>query len=158
MSYGITIQVNNGLAGHGGWIMRVTLALRLICLSALLFASTTPVSAQQKSSPTPQKSAPVAQQLTAQDQFWAELEKLDWKFGPTLGDIAGTASIVVPTGSAFLGSAGTRRFLQLQGNLGADNQFTFAPRDVGWFSVFTFNSSGYVKGDETINPDELLDI
>lgn len=137
------------------------LALRLSYIGALIFVLTTPVTAQQKSSQNSPKSgsaAQPAQQTSAQDQFWAELEKLDWKLGPTRGDIAGMASILVPKGSAFLGSVGTRRFLELQGNLAADNNFTFAPSDLGWFSVFAFDSSGYVKDDEAIDPDELLDI
>jgi len=114
----------------------------------------------QKSTPSPQKSAPAlpAQQPSPQDNLWAQIEKLDWKLGPNQGDIAGTATIVVPKGSAFLGSAGTRRFLELQGNLGDDNSFTFAPGDLSWFSVFSFDRSGYVSDDEKINPDELLTI
>src|SRR5439155_11534320 len=36
--------------------------------------------------------------------------------------------------------------------------FTFAPSDLAWFSVFSFDSSGYVQDDEKIDPDELLDI
>jgi uncharacterized membrane-anchored protein len=136
-------------------------ALKLICIAASLVVLTVPGVAQQKGSTTPQKVAPVAQpaqQPSAQDQLWAEIEKLDWKLGPTSGDIAGTASIVVPKGSVFLGSVGSRRFLELQGNLGDDRSFTFAPSDLGWFSVFGFDTSGYVKDDETIDPDELLDI
>jgi uncharacterized membrane-anchored protein len=142
--------------------MRV--GFRLFGLAALVLFLTTPVIAQQKSTPNSPKSAPAAQpnpavqQPTAQDQLWAQIEKLDWKLGPAQGDIAGTAAIVVPKGSVFLSSAGTRRFLELQGNLGADNNYTFAPSDLAWFSVFTFDSSGYVRDDEKIDPDELLDI
>ena len=86
----------------------------------------------------------------------AQISKLDWKFGPTQGDIGAVASIAVPQGSLFLGAAGTRRFLELQGNLSSDNDYTFGPRDLSWFSVFSFDPSGYVKDDEKIDPDELL--
>ncbi len=131
----------------------------LPCLVILSFVIAEPGMAQ-KSTPSPQKSAPAlpAQQPSPQDNLWAQIEKLDWKLGPNQGDIAGTATIVVPKGSAFLGSAGTRRFLELQGNLGDDNSFTFAPGDLSWFSVFSFDRSGYVSDDEKINPDELLTI
>ena len=141
----------------GEWAMRVGFGLP--CLVVLSFVIAEPGMAQ-KSTPSPQKSAPAlpAQQPSPQDNLWAQIEKLDWKLGPNQGDIAGTATIVVPKGSAFLGSAGTRRFLELQGNLGDDNSFTFAPGDLSWFSVFSFDRSGYVSDDEKINPDELLTI
>jgi len=119
---------------------------------------------QQKSAPAQQHSAPVqqptppAQQPSAQDEQLSQLAKLDWKIGPTQGDIAGIAAIVVPKGLVFLSSAGTRRFLELNGNLGVDSHFTFAPSDLDWFSVFSFDPSGYVPDDEKIDPDALLDI
>jgi uncharacterized membrane-anchored protein len=118
---------------------------------------------QQKSSPAQQNapaqkpSAP-AEAPSPQDVLWAQLGKLDWKLGPTQGDIAGTATIVVPKGSVFLSSADTRRFLELLGNLGTDDGFTFAPGDLSWFTVFSFDPSGHVTDDEKIDPDELLAI
>jgi uncharacterized membrane-anchored protein len=90
--------------------------------------------------------------------LWAELKKLDWKFGPTQGAIAAVANMAVPKDSVFLGAAGTRRFLELNGNLAADNEYTFAPSDLSWFSIFNFDPSGYVKDDETLDPDELIGI
>lgn len=97
-------------------------------------------------------------QQGSSDQLWTELKKLDWKFGPAQGDVAGVANIVVPKSSVFLGAAGTRRFLELNGNLTTDNSYTFAPSNLSWFSVFNFDPSGYVKDDETLDPDELLSI
>jgi uncharacterized membrane-anchored protein len=88
---------------------------------------------------------------------WLQIKKLDWQFGPTQGSIAGTATILVPKDSVFLGSTGTRRFLELQGNLANDDNFTFAPGNLGWFSVFSYDPSGHVADDETIDPDALLD-
>src|SRR6266850_6507982 len=135
------------------------LGFRLFGLAALALFLTTPVIAQQKSAPNSPKSAPTPQpnppapQPSAEDQLWTQIKKLDWKLGPTQGDIAGTATIFVPKGSVFLSSAGSRRFLELQGNLGDDNSFTFAPSDLSWFSVFSFESSGYVQDDEKIDPD-----
>lgn len=101
--------------------------------------------------------AAVAQQ-GSNDQVWAEIKKLDWKMGPTQGDIASVANIGVPKDSVFLGSVGSRRFLELNGNLGADGNYTFAPSSLSWFAVFNFDPSGYVKDDETLDPDELLSI
>jgi uncharacterized membrane-anchored protein len=148
--------------------MRVGFGLPWLVVLSFFIAD--PGIAQQKSTPSQQKGAPAqqnapvqqpsapAQQPSPQDALWAQIEKLDWKLGPNQGDIGGTATIVVPKGSAFLSSAGTRRFLELQGNLGVDNSFTFAPGDISWFSVFSFDRSGYVADDEKIDPDELLAI
>jgi uncharacterized membrane-anchored protein len=101
--------------------------------------------------------AALAQQDSG-DQVWAEIKKLDWKFGPTQGDIATVASMSVPKDSVFLGSVGSRRFLELNGNLGSDGNYTFAPGSLSWFAIFNFDHSGYVKDDETLDPDELLSI
>jgi uncharacterized membrane-anchored protein len=148
------------IGGSGMWVKRrVPLLLALVLMSIA-----SPSAAQQKNTPTQQKSGPIQQpsqpapKLSPQDELWANIEKLDWKLGPTQGDIAGTANIVVPKGSVFLGSTGSRRFLELQGNLGTENSFTFAPSDLAWFSVFNFDSTGYVSDDEKIDPDALLDI
>ena len=125
-------------------------ALYYACLATLSLLAFSPVIAQQKPAPVQQPSPP--------DNPWLQIQKLDWKFGPTQGGIAGVATITVPTGSAFLGSTGTRRFLELQGNLGTDAGYTFAPSDVSWFSVFSFDPAGYVSDDEKIDPDALLEI
>jgi uncharacterized membrane-anchored protein len=142
----------------------------LFWLAILTFFTAETGMAQQKSTPSQQKTspaqptAPVQQpsppvpQPSAQDVLWAQIGKLDWKLGPNQGEIAGTATIAVPKDYAFLSSAGTRRFLELNGNLGTDNGFTFAPRDISWFSVFSFDASGHVGDEEKIDPDELLAI
>jgi uncharacterized membrane-anchored protein len=119
-------------------------------LAALFLFLAAPAMGQQKAAPV--------QQPTTRDELLAQIKKLDWKPGPTQGSIAGIATIVVPQGSVFLGAVDARRFLELLGNLAADNTFIFAPNDVGWFSVFSFDPSGYVPDDEKIDPDALLDI
>jgi uncharacterized membrane-anchored protein len=98
-----------------------------------------------------------AEPTNTTDDLWSQLKQLDWQFGPTEGRIGATATILVPRDSVFLGSAGTRRFLELQGNLANDNDFTFAPGDLSWFSVFSYDPSGHVPDEETIDPDTLLD-
>src|SRR5258708_5635726 len=100
--------------------MRVRSKVTYCAALVLLFA--TPASGQQKN--------PQANQGTQQDSAWAQIKQLEWKLGPTQATIAGVATITVPTDSAFLSSAGTRRFLELQGNLAADNNYTFAPNDL----------------------------
>jgi uncharacterized membrane-anchored protein len=42
------------------------------------------------------------------------------------------------------------------GNLPGDDEYTFGPDDLSWFSVFGFDPAGYVRDDETVDPDALL--
>jgi uncharacterized membrane-anchored protein len=90
------------------------------------------------------------------NDVWKELNKLDWQFNG-IGRIGSEANIQIPANYAFLGSAGTRRFLELNGNLPKDNAFLIGPKDLGWFGVFQFDDSGYVPDDEKLDPDALLD-
>lgn len=86
-----------------------------------------------------------------------ELQKLAWQNGPGEGAIAGKAKIRIPEGYAFLDDANTRRFLELMGNPPVNNHFMIAPKNVDWFAVFSFDPVGYVKDDEKIDADELLE-
>jgi uncharacterized membrane-anchored protein len=86
----------------------------------------------------------------------AELKKLAWQVGPSEARIGDKATIKVPDGYLFLDDKNTRRFLELMGNPPRDGHYLFAPNTLEWFSVFSFNPSGYVKDDEKIDPDELL--
>ncbi len=85
-----------------------------------------------------------------------EFRKLAWQHGPTTGQVGSQATIKVPDGYMFLDEKNTRRFLELTGNIPEDGHYLFAPKSMGWFSVFRFNDSGYVKDDEKIDADELL--
>ncbi len=90
------------------------------------------------------------------DRYWNDINKLHWQFGATQGRIGEQATLVVPKGYGFLGSADTRRFLELNGNPARDNRYLVAPEDLKWFGVFVFEPLGYVRDDETIDPDRLL--
>lgn len=85
-----------------------------------------------------------------------ELRKLQWQVGPAEGRISTRATIEVPEGYVFLDEKNTRRFLELAGNPPQDGHYLFAPESLKWFSVFSFDPSGYVKDDEKIDPDALL--
>ncbi len=85
-----------------------------------------------------------------------ELEKLAWQRGPTEGAVAGKATIKVPAKHVFLDEQNTRRFLELNGNPPQDGHYMFAPENLSWFVIFSFNPMGYVKDDEKIDPDALL--
>jgi len=90
-------------------------------------------------------------------QIIQELQKLAWQQGPGEGAIGSKAKIRIPDGYSFLDDRNTRRFLELMGNPPRDNHFMLAPANLDWFAVFSFDPVGYVKDDEKIDADALLD-
>jgi uncharacterized membrane-anchored protein len=94
--------------------------------------------------------------VSAQNSAQDELRKLAWQAGPAEGRIGAQATINVPRGYVFLDEKNTSRFLQLAGNPPRDGHYLFAPEGLDWFAVFSFDSTGYVKDDEKIDPDALL--
>jgi len=86
----------------------------------------------------------------------SEVAALRWQKGPAEVQIGTLATLRVPDGMMFLDAADTRRFLELTGNPPRDNNYTLAPKDHGWFAIFRFDSRGYVKDDEKLDPDHLL--
>jgi len=85
-----------------------------------------------------------------------EFRKLAWQQGPLEGKIGAKATILVPQGYVFLDESNTSRFLQLTGNPPRPGHYLFAPKTLDWFAVFSFDSTGYIKDDEKIDPDALL--
>jgi uncharacterized membrane-anchored protein len=86
----------------------------------------------------------------------AELKKLAWQEGPVEGRIGDKALIKVPNGHVFLDERNTSRFLELNGNPPRDGHYLYAPSSLEWFAVFAFDATGYVKDDEKIDAEQLL--
>ncbi len=86
-----------------------------------------------------------------------ELQRLSWQRGPGEGAIGAQATIRIPDGYAFLDDKSTRRFLELMGNPPRDHHYLISPLNLDWFAVFSFDAAGYVKDDEKIDADALLD-
>jgi len=98
----------------------------------------------------------MAQAPGGQDSVGAQIRKLGWQAGPSEGKIAGRATIAIPAKYAFLGAADTSKFLTLMRNLPRTDSYTFAPDDLDWFAIFDFEDTGYVKDDEKIDADAVL--
>lgn len=90
------------------------------------------------------------------DQAMRDVHALGWQHGPTEARVGGIATITIPKGQVFLDATDTRRFLELTGNPPRDNRYTLAAEDLSWFAIFFFNDSGYVRDDERLDPDALL--
>jgi uncharacterized membrane-anchored protein len=116
----------------------------LVLAVALLFAAAAAALAQQ------------SQQSSDEDKFLAEIGKLSWQAGPSDGKIAGKASLAVPKGYYFLPAADTSKFLTLMKNLPRQDSYTLAPEKMEWFSIFDFEAIGYVRDDEKLDPDAIL--
>jgi uncharacterized membrane-anchored protein len=86
-----------------------------------------------------------------------ELQKLAWQRGPGEGAIGAQAKIRIAQGYAFLDEKNTRRFLELMGNPPRDKHYMIAPANLDWFAVFSFDAVGYVKDDEKIDAEQLLE-
>ncbi|MBX9400819.1 DUF2167 domain-containing protein [Lysobacter sp. BMK333-48F3] len=96
--------------------------------------------------------------IAAQDSGADAVANLAWKLGPTRGAIADKATIQVPDGYAFLDAAGTRKLNELLHNPPTDtDEYTLAPKNLEWFSFFHYNDIGYVKDEESLDADAILD-
>jgi uncharacterized membrane-anchored protein len=90
------------------------------------------------------------------EQIKQDMAGLAWQRGPVEGRIGSVASIKVAEGQAFLDGPNTRRFLELNGNPPRDERYVLVSPKSDWFAVFFFESAGYVKDDEKLDPAALL--
>jgi uncharacterized membrane-anchored protein len=100
--------------------------------------------------------APASPGTAEETPVMREIRALPWQHGPAAGSLGAMAILQVPKGQMFLDGPNTRRFLELNRNPPRDNRYTLAAEDFGWFAIFFFEDSGYVKDDEKLDPDALL--
>ncbi len=85
------------------------------------------------------------------------IDELNWQSGPGQAEIGDKATIQIPEGYVFLGSEDTKKLMEMMQNFPGENEYVFAPNDLSWFSIFEFDEVGYVKDDEELDADSLLD-
>ena len=83
--------------------------------------------------------------------------KLDWIVGPTEVKVGKQATLTVPEGFMYLQPKETSKFQELVENPPGDRESLIAPDDLRWFGLFEFEDIGYVKDDEEIDADEVLE-
>jgi uncharacterized membrane-anchored protein len=99
----------------------------------------------------------VAQQASQSEQEKsAVFRSLQWQRGPTTVAVAGNSTLAVPEGYVFLDEKNTTKFLELSENIGSDSEVLVAPESLDWTAYLSFDPSGYVKDDETIDAAALL--
>jgi uncharacterized membrane-anchored protein len=97
----------------------------------------------------------------AQDQqgqrHKSPIASLPWQIGPTTVKLGSRATLNVPDGYAFLDPAGTRSLNDILHNPPADaDEYTLAPKSLDWIGFFSYEDIGYVKDDEKLDPDAIL--
>jgi uncharacterized membrane-anchored protein len=93
---------------------------------------------------------------TGQRDLIAKANALSWQGAGGTGAISDKASIAIPSGLKFLPPPDSSTFVQIQRNPPAPDAYILSTDDYGWFALFSFDPSGYVKDDEKIDPDALL--
>lgn len=98
----------------------------------------------------------MADNMTPEERSEA-FKNLDWHIGPRSEAVADRATMKTPSPDvAFLDSKNARRFLELTGNIPHDGNYILVHKAAGWWADFSFNPIGYVKDDEKIDADALL--
>jgi uncharacterized membrane-anchored protein len=106
--------------------------------------------------PTARADQPAREVSPEQRQFMEKLRALDWVKGPATAPVEGDAKLAIPDKYLFLDAANTKKFLELQHNLGDGKEVMVAPRDMHWMAYLEFSDAGYVKDDEKIDAPALL--
>jgi uncharacterized membrane-anchored protein len=82
--------------------------------------------------------------------------ELDWHIGPKVENIGSKATLKTDQSLAFLDEENSKKYLKLTGNIpDAGNYILLSIKD-NWWASFSFSSIGYVKDDEKIDSDALL--
>lgn len=85
------------------------------------------------------------------------LSQLGWIVGPTEVEVGQHAKLSVPEGYLFLHPGETAKFQELIENPTSGRESLIAPDDLRWFGLFEFDDIGFVKDDEEIDAEALLD-
>lgn len=86
----------------------------------------------------------------------AVLRSLHWVNGPQEVSIDTEARFAVPQGFVFLNQADTDRFMELLQNPPTGKAYMFAPSDLSWFALVSYEDTGHVPDTETIDADAIL--
>lgn len=130
--------------------------LRLVLLgSTLALAAVIPASAQSNAEAPAASAAEEAQM----NQFKKTFDSIEWKTEGS-GALGSVATLNVPSGYRFTGSAGTIKMMEAYGNLTNGSELGYiSPLGMEWFAVFEFDDCGYVKDDEKdkLDADAILE-
>lgn len=105
----------------------------------------------------PEADTQAAPQPMSNDDYQQKLEALHWVDGPKDIPALGNATFSLPGHYLFLDDAETKKFEVLnQDPPSPMEEQLFAPEDLHWFAVIDFSADGYVKDNEKIDADAIL--
>jgi uncharacterized membrane-anchored protein len=133
--------VDMRISQRGNHMNELRALLRLACLPWLLVALTCHAAGS-----TPEERQKAEQVLNS----------LGWIESGT-APVAGVAQFAVPAGYRFLNPGDTAKLMELMHNPSNGREYFFAPNGMPWFAVLEYEQTGYVKDDEKIDPDPLLE-
>jgi uncharacterized membrane-anchored protein len=97
------------------------------------------------------------EEMSAEDAHIQEvMQSLDW-IQSGIAPVGKTAQFEVPEGYAFLNPPDTKKLMELMRNPSHGTEYLVSPSDMSWFAVLEYEQTGYVKDDDTIDPDALLE-
>lgn len=96
-------------------------------------------------------------QTTPESDVEARMRALHWHKAGEKGNVDGKAVFVASDKYTFLGTKDTDEFLKINGNPPPGNSYTIAATGSDWFGILSFEPEGYVKDDEKIDADALLE-
>lgn len=92
-----------------------------------------------------------------EDEFEQALAELGWVSGPADVGIADIATVSLPSEYSYLDSNDTAVLMEMFQNPTSTEEYFVGPDDLRWWAVFSFEDTGYIKDDEEIDPDDLLE-
>ena len=98
-----------------------------------------------------------AKEDAATAAFRKQLGELNWVRGPQQVKLFSNSTLDVPEGYVFLNPPDMVKFEAITHNLGGETEYFLAPIDLRWGARFSFKDDGYVKDDEKIDADRLLE-
>jgi uncharacterized membrane-anchored protein len=82
---------------------------------------------------------------------------LNWVKAGETASIETVGQLKVPEGYLFLNPSDTKKLMELMQNpTGSVNEYFFAPKSEKWFTVLSYQPTGYVKDDEKVDADAVL--
>ena len=95
-----------------------------------------------------------AQESTEPAEIYASL---NFTAGPGTYDVTPRATIALSADYDRLDASDSKKLMELMENPSDGSEYYVAPVDERWFAIFSYENTGYVKDDEEIDADALLD-
>jgi len=96
---------------------------------------------------------------TAEERNAREVaQSLKWMTDGATQSIAGVAELKAPAGYVMLNPADTRKLMELMHNPTDDtSEYYLSPKSEEWFAVFSYDATGYVKDNDKVDADAVLE-